>query len=81
MDEATEGVIYFSLGSNVNASNMPVHIRDAFLKAFSKLPQSVLWKFEYDEVPTTLHNVFIAKWFPQQAILGMQINIQNKLTK
>ena len=54
MDEAVEGVIYFSLGSNVNASNMPVHIRNAFLNAFSRLPQSIVWKFEDGDIPTAL---------------------------
>lgn len=75
--EAVDGVIYFSLWI-VNASNLP--IRDTFLKAFSRLSQSVLWKFEYGEIPTTSSNVFTVMWFPQQAILGMKMprNCQSK---
>nr|CAD7604575.1 unnamed protein product [Timema genevievae] len=70
MDDAKEGVVYFSLGSNLQSSDMPEYKREAFLKAFSKLKQKVLWKFEADNLPGQPANVKIQKWLPQSDILG-----------
>ncbi|XP_049792508.1 UDP-glycosyltransferase UGT5-like [Schistocerca nitens] len=70
LDGAKDGVIYFSLGSNVRASAMPEDKRRAFLSAFSQLPQRVLWKWEMDNLPEQPENVMIAKWLPQQDVLA-----------
>uniref|UniRef100_V5GK87 UDP-glucuronosyltransferase n=2 Tax=Anoplophora glabripennis TaxID=217634 RepID=V5GK87_ANOGL len=70
LDDAKEGVIYFSLGSNLRSKNLPPQKRDAFLTAFSKLKQRVLWKWEDEDLPGKPPNVKIAKWFPQQDILA-----------
>ncbi|KAK9736936.1 UDP-glucoronosyl and UDP-glucosyl transferase [Popillia japonica] len=69
LDESREGVIYFSLGGNVNSKDLPRPQREAILRVFSKLKQRVLWKFEeeLDEKPA---NVEVKNWFPQQAILA-----------
>nr|CAD7463409.1 unnamed protein product [Timema tahoe] len=69
MDDAKEGVVYFSLGSNLQSSDLPEYKREAFLKAFSKLKQKVLWKFEADILPGQPANVRIQKWLPQSDIL------------
>ncbi|KAG0693714.1 UDP-glucuronosyltransferase 2B20 [Chionoecetes opilio] len=38
------GVIYFSLGSVARSETMPPEYRQAFLEAFRRLPQRVLWE-------------------------------------
>ncbi|KAH1021650.1 hypothetical protein HUJ04_011141 [Dendroctonus ponderosae] len=50
-NEATSGLIYFSLGSLVKGHTFPDLQLKAFIKAFSKLPQKVLWKWEIDDMP------------------------------
>jgi glucuronosyltransferase len=44
LDEARDGVIYFSLGTNVFSDHMPEEKRRVFIDAFSTLPQKILWK-------------------------------------
>ncbi|XP_049808733.1 UDP-glucosyltransferase 2-like [Schistocerca nitens] len=70
LDGATEGAIYFSLGTNVLSSKMPPEKRRAFLDAFSQLPQRVLWKWEEDDSSDLPPNVLLSKWFPQQSVLA-----------
>lgn len=69
LDEAKEGVIYFSMGSNLQSKNFPVEKRDAILKVLSKLKEKVLWKWEDDVLPGQPPNVKLGKWLPQQDIL------------
>nr|XP_024216483.1 uncharacterized protein LOC106687521 [Halyomorpha halys] len=72
MDDATDGVIYFSLGSNLNVSN-PVNreVVEAFMKVFQEVPQKVLMKWEtatyYGKLPKNVH---LEKWYPQQDVLA-----------
>ena len=70
LDEAKDGVIYFSLGSSVRSDHMPEEKIRAFLEAFSELPQKILWKWESDILPGQPANVKSGKWLPQQDILG-----------
>jgi glucuronosyltransferase len=70
LDEAKDGVIYFSLGSNVRSVHMPEEERRVFIEVFSALPQKILWKWESDILPGQPPNVKIEKWLPQQDILG-----------
>lgn len=70
VQDAPNGVIYFSLGSLVKSSNLPYEIRDCILKAFSKLKQRVLWKWEDPHLPGKSDNVMISNWFPQEDVLA-----------
>lgn len=70
LDNATEGVIYFCMGSNLRSKNLPEDKRKALLKAFSKVKEKVLWKWEDDFLPGQSANIKVAKWLPQQDILG-----------
>lgn len=70
LDNANEGVVYFSLGSNLRSAQLPNATRDAILKTFSKLNKTVLWKWEDENMPNKPDNVVILPWMPQQAILG-----------
>ncbi|XP_021932915.1 UDP-glucuronosyltransferase 2B17-like isoform X2 [Zootermopsis nevadensis] len=70
LDEAEDGVIYFSLGSNVQSDRIPEEKRIIFLEVFSELPQKILWKWESDILPRQPSNVKIGKWLPQQDVLA-----------
>jgi len=74
LDSAEHGVIYFSLGSVVKSSKMPRETVSLLLSALSKLKQTVLWKWEDDQLPNLPKNVMVKKWFPQNDILGMCTN-------
>lgn len=77
LDEAKDGVIYFSMGSNLKGKNIPRETRDILLETFSKLKEKVLWKFEDDSLEEKPKNVIIRKWFPQNDILGEWLDIMN----
>lgn len=71
LDNATEGAIYFSLGSNLKGKKLPIEKRQIFLNTFASLKQKVLWKFEDDDgMPEKPDNVYISEWFPQPSILA-----------
>ncbi|XP_065353632.1 UDP-glycosyltransferase UGT5-like [Cloeon dipterum] len=70
LDEAKDGAIYFSLGSNLRAELMPESMRKALLDAFAQLPQRVLWKYESEELPGKPDNVMISPWVPQMEVLA-----------
>ncbi|XP_044755559.1 UDP-glycosyltransferase UGT5-like isoform X2 [Coccinella septempunctata] len=70
LDNAEHGVIFFSLGSNVKSADMPKEKRDFILKKFSKLKETVIWKFEDPDLPGKPDNVIIRKWLPQNDIFA-----------
>lgn len=69
MDSAKEGVVLFSLGSNLKSSELPPQQLEAILKTISKLPKKFLWKFENESIAVP-KNLKISKWVPQRAVLG-----------
>ncbi|KAK5649370.1 hypothetical protein RI129_000399 [Pyrocoelia pectoralis] len=69
LDNAKNGVIYFSLGSNVKSKDLFDDTRLEILETFKELPYTVLWKFENENLPNISKNVIISKWFPQQDVL------------
>jgi glucuronosyltransferase len=70
LDSAEHGAILFSMGSIIQAVQWPIEKREAFIKAFGKLKQKVLWKYENDTLPNKPSNVMISKWIPQRDILA-----------
>lgn len=64
------GFIYFSFGSFLQGSQLPEKFQLAFLRAFSKLKQRVIWKFETEEMENLPSNVKLVKWLPQQDLLA-----------
>ncbi|XP_045454780.1 UDP-glucosyltransferase 2-like [Melitaea cinxia] len=68
MDNSKYGVIYFSMGTNLKSAHFPNEVKQALLKVFSELKQTVLWKFE-ENIPNLPRNVHILEWAPQQSIL------------
>ncbi|KAF5287319.1 hypothetical protein FQR65_LT02192 [Abscondita terminalis] len=69
LDEATEGFIYFSLGSNVKSNDLKEGTRKVIMEAFTELQYKVLWKFENNTLSNKPDNVYVSKWFSQQDIL------------
>ncbi|XP_063235517.1 UDP-glucosyltransferase 2 [Bacillus rossius redtenbacheri] len=64
------GFVYVSMGSSVRAANMPESLRRLLLRVFAGLPHRVLWKWEGGPMPELPPNVRLARWLPQQDILG-----------
>ncbi|XP_022815545.1 UDP-glucuronosyltransferase 1-1-like isoform X2 [Spodoptera litura] len=69
MMNSKNGVIYFSMGSNLKSKDWPEEIKRDLLKLFGELKQTVIWKFE-EELPNVPKNVHILKWAPQPSILA-----------
>ncbi|XP_076274446.1 UDP-glycosyltransferase UGT5-like [Rhynchophorus ferrugineus] len=69
INNSDAGVIYFSLGSMIKGDTFPSEKRRAFIGAFARLRQRVLWKWENDTMPDKPDNVMIYKWMPQFDIL------------
>ncbi|XP_037302627.1 UDP-glucosyltransferase 2 [Manduca sexta] len=69
MDKAKHGVIFFSMGSQLNSKDIPEDIKRKLLELFGAFKQTVIWKFEEkpDQLP---NNVHVLKWAPQQSILA-----------
>ncbi|XP_050518304.1 UDP-glycosyltransferase UGT5 isoform X3 [Diabrotica virgifera virgifera] len=70
LDSAPQGVVYFSLGSNVKSANLTEQIRKEIVAGLGALPYKVLWKWETDYLPNKPDNVMTKKWCPQQDILA-----------
>lgn len=81
MDNAKSGVIYFSLGSNMKSILLPEEKQQEILKGFAKLPYTVLWKWENDNLANQPSNVVIRKWFPQNDILGKKSYLKQSTFK
>ncbi|KAJ8947849.1 hypothetical protein NQ318_009995, partial [Aromia moschata] len=70
LDNAKEGLVFFSLGSNVKSIYMPDNLRNTLIQTFAELPYKVLWKWESDDLPGKPENVIIRQWLPQQDVLA-----------
>lgn len=70
LDEAENGAILFSLGSNVKSNFLPKETLSTILKVFSKIKQRIVMKWELDELEGKPENVFISKWLPQDDVLA-----------
>lgn len=78
LNSAKNGVILFSLGTNVRSDKLHKDKRQALLDVFGKLKETVIWKFESD-IENLPKNVFVRKWLPQSDILGLLINSTYRL--
>ncbi|VEN52509.1 unnamed protein product [Callosobruchus maculatus] len=70
LDTSKEGVVYFSLGTNVLSKDLKSEEFNIFMQALGELPYKVLWKYELDD--GNLHkpeNIKFVKWLPQQDVL------------
>ncbi|XP_066253488.1 UDP-glycosyltransferase UGT5-like [Euwallacea similis] len=69
LDNATEGAIYFSMGSHVRSKDFSAEKKSVFVKTFKNLKIPVLWKFE-ENLEGMSDNVLIKKWVPQTDVLA-----------
>ncbi|XP_067633316.1 uncharacterized protein [Eurosta solidaginis] len=70
LDEAEDGVIYFSLGSQIQSKDLPQEKLNIFLDVFRNIKQRILWKFESDSLKNLPINIMIKPWMPQTDILA-----------
>lgn len=71
MDSSKNGVIYFSLGTNVKSEHIGNETLINIIDSFNELPYDVLWKYEGDKLPEKPKNIKLIKWAPQQDVLSM----------
>ncbi|XP_012154607.1 UDP-glucuronosyltransferase 2B33 isoform X1 [Ceratitis capitata] len=70
LDEAKEGAIYFSLGTNIHGSHLTDEKLKIMFNVVSKLPYKVLWKWNDSERPGQADNIIYREWLPQDDILA-----------
>ncbi|XP_011062613.1 PREDICTED: UDP-glucuronosyltransferase 1-8-like [Acromyrmex echinatior] len=68
LDNAQDGAIYFSLGSNLQTDQLPAGPLTALCNALGSLKQRVLWKHN-GNMAIHATNIKFVKWVPQQAVL------------
>lgn len=69
MDSSKSGVIVFSLGSLLKASELKKRERDAFISVFSKLKQNVVWCYDLPDAHKLPKNILGRPWIPQRELL------------
>lgn len=74
LTDAPNGFIYMSLGTNIDMSEFSKHVLNAFLDVFASLPCKIVWKIN-KELRNKSDNIYTAKWFPQQSLLGKSIQV------
>ncbi|XP_043533221.1 UDP-glucuronosyltransferase 2C1-like [Chiloscyllium plagiosum] len=62
------GIIVMSLGSMV--SSLSMHITMQIAEALAQVPQKVIWKHNGETPPNIGNNTLLAKWIPQNDLLG-----------
>lgn len=73
LNDATSGAVYFSLGSIVNITQLPIQQKMAVLNVFKELSNVKFLVKGNDELAALFRdvpNVLIRSWFPQKAILN-----------
>uniref|UniRef100_A0A1I8MPJ7 UDP-glucoronosyl and UDP-glucosyl transferase n=1 Tax=Musca domestica TaxID=7370 RepID=A0A1I8MPJ7_MUSDO len=70
MDSAENGVIYFSLGTNVQGSNLSPEKAKMIFNVLSQLPYTVLMKWGDKAFPGQAKNIIYKSWLPQDDILA-----------
>lgn len=70
MDEASDGVIFFSLGTYVPDELKPKEYFDVYINIFKRFKQRVIWKTRKENIEGLPKNVLTLKWAPQPDILG-----------
>ena len=75
LDSSENGVIYFSLGSQINMSTLPNEVLMSFYEAFERVPQRILWKCIESNMPRLPKKVKCIEWAPQLSILCTYIYI------
>ncbi|XP_011690798.1 PREDICTED: UDP-glucuronosyltransferase 2C1-like [Wasmannia auropunctata] len=67
--QSRNGVIYFSLGSQIDTSTIPNQVFAALYRAFEQVPQQILWTCAKERMPPLPGNVKCIGWAPQLSVL------------
>ncbi|KAH8409588.1 hypothetical protein KR222_008919, partial [Zaprionus bogoriensis] len=71
LDEAENGAILLSLGSNIKSTAVKPELVQSMFKILSGLKQRVIWKWEdLNKTPGKSANTLYKKWLPQDDILA-----------
>lgn len=70
MNDSKDGVILFSMGSNINTTTIDSEVLRVILSVFARMKQRVLMKWELDHMANQPDNIRLEKWIPQASILG-----------
>ncbi|XP_060866657.1 UDP-glycosyltransferase UGT4-like isoform X2 [Metopolophium dirhodum] len=70
LDDADDGVIFFSFGSVVNLNDVPKEKLNIFLSVIQKLRQKVILKWTPNDSVKLSKNIMTGSWFPQNDILA-----------
>jgi len=70
MDDAENGVIYFSMGLDILVKFLPENLQQTLVKSFAKLKQRVVWKNEIFSMPNKSENIYVIEKSPQRHILA-----------
>ncbi|KAI5746283.1 hypothetical protein M8J77_001866 [Diaphorina citri] len=70
MSNAPEGVVYVSFGSIIQPAKMPAELKDTLVRVFSKMRQTVLWRWKGTPIANLPKNIVQKNWVPQQAVLA-----------
>ncbi|KAJ8959702.1 hypothetical protein NQ318_021894 [Aromia moschata] len=69
LDNANDGFIYFSLGSNIKSKDITRSLLKTIIEAIKEIPYTFLYKYEGDYLDDKPDNVRLVKWAPQCQIL------------
>jgi len=70
IEESKDGIVYFSMGSNLRADSLPEEKLKAIFESFAKLKQRVLVKWNSETPLNAPVNCRFEKWIPQQEVLA-----------
>lgn len=70
VESAEHGIIVFSLGSLLRASELKENQRKAFIKVFSQLKQKVIWRYNLPDADQLPKNILGREWIPQKELLA-----------
>ncbi|XP_062137933.1 UDP-glucosyltransferase 2-like [Drosophila sulfurigaster albostrigata] len=71
LDNATDGAILLSLGSNIQGQFLKPETVQKMFNVLSKLKQRIIWKWEdLSKTPGKSANIMYSKWLPQDDILA-----------
>jgi len=70
MDDAENGVIYFSMGLDILVKFLPENLQQTLVKSLAKLKQRVVWKNEIFSMPNKSENIYVIEKSPQRHILA-----------
>jgi glucuronosyltransferase len=70
IENSKHGIIYFSFGGNIKASQMDDEKKNDLIKAFSSLKQNIIWKYDEGSLDVDPKKIMVRNWLPQYEILG-----------